>query len=64
MSMDYPTHPGISIREGCLAGELTVTEAARMLGVARHTLSRVLNGHFRHLTGDGHSPREGRVVKC
>ena len=45
MSMDYPTHPGISIREGCLAGELTVTEAARMLGVARHTLSRVLNGH-------------------
>ena len=45
MSMDYPTHPGISIREGCLAGELTVTEAARILGVARHTLSRVLNGH-------------------
>ncbi len=45
MSMDYPTHPGISIREGCLAGELTVAEAARMLGVARHTLSRVLNGH-------------------
>ena len=45
MSLDDPTHPGISIREGCLAGELTVTEAARMLGVARHTLSRVLNGH-------------------
>ena len=45
--MEYPTHPGISIREGCLAGEITVTEAARMLGVARHTLSRVINGHAR-----------------
>ncbi len=44
MSMEYPTHPGVSIREGCLGGKLTVTEAAGMLGVARHTLSRVLNG--------------------
>lgn len=45
MSIEYPSHPGISIREGCLADRLTVTEAARMLGVARHTLSRLLNGH-------------------
>ena len=45
MSVVYPTHPGVSIRDGCLEGRLTVTEAARMLGVARHTLSRVLNGH-------------------
>lgn len=45
MSIECPTHPGVSIREGCLAGELTVTEAAKMLGVARHTLSRILNGH-------------------
>ena len=44
MSAEYPTHPGVSIREGCLEGRLTVTEAARVLGVARHTLSRVLNG--------------------
>ena len=44
MSLEYPTHPGVSIREGCLEGRLTVTEAARMLGVARHTLSRVVNG--------------------
>ena len=45
MSIEYPTHPGVSIREGCLEGRVTVTEAARMLGVARHALSRVLNGH-------------------
>lgn len=45
MAVEYPTHPGVSVREGCLRGRLTVTEAARMLGVARHTLSRVLNGH-------------------
>jgi addiction module HigA family antidote len=45
MSMEHPTHPGVSIREGCLGASLTVTEAAGILGVARHTLSRVLNGH-------------------
>ena len=45
MASGYPTHPGVSIREGCLEGKMTVTEAARMLGVARHTLSRVLHGH-------------------
>ena len=45
MAVECPTHPGVSIREGCLEGRLTVTEAARILGVARHTLSRVLNGH-------------------
>lgn len=45
MATEYPTHPGVSIKEGCLGDELTVTEAARRLGVGRHTLSRVLNGH-------------------
>ena len=40
------THPGRSIKENCLDPlGLNVTEAAKMLGVARHTLSRVLNGH-------------------
>ncbi|MDE0704235.1 MAG: HigA family addiction module antitoxin [Rhodospirillaceae bacterium] len=39
-------HPGRSIRENCLEPlGLNVTEAAKILGVARHTLSRVLNGH-------------------
>ena len=46
MAMKNPPHPGSSIRENCLdALGLNVTEAARVLGVARHTLSRVLNGH-------------------
>ena len=37
---------GRSIRENCLDPlGLNVTEAAKVLGVARHTLSRVLNGH-------------------
>ena len=46
MGMKNPPHPGLSIRENCLAPVgLSVTEAAKVLGVARHTLSRVLNGH-------------------
>ena len=44
--MKNPPHPGRSIKENCLDPlGLNVTEAARVLGVARHTLSRVLNGH-------------------
>ena len=46
MAMKNPPHPGRSIRENCLEPlGLNVTEAAELLGVARHTLSRVLNGH-------------------
>ena len=46
MPMKNPPHPGRSIRENCLDPlGLSVTEAARVLGVARHTLSRVLSGH-------------------
>ena len=44
--MKSPPHPGLSIKENCLDPlGLSVTEAANLLGVARHTLSRVLNGH-------------------
>ncbi len=39
-----PPHPGRTIRDGCLVDGMTVGEAAAKLGVARHTLSRVLNG--------------------
>jgi len=43
--MKTPPHPGRSIKDACLdAVGLNVTEGARVLGVARHTLSRVLNG--------------------
>ena len=46
MPMKNPPHPGPGIRENCLEPlGLSVTEAAGILGVARHTLSRVLNGH-------------------
>lgn len=45
MPMKNPPHPGHSIKDACLEPlKLTVTDAARVLGVARHTLSRVLNG--------------------
>ena len=46
MAMSKPPHPGRSIRANCLDPlGLNVTNAARVLGVARHTLSRVLDGH-------------------
>ena len=46
MAMKNPPHPGRSIKENCLDPlDLNVSEAAKVLGVARHTLSRVLNGH-------------------
>ena len=46
MPMKNPPHPGRSVRENCLDPlGLSVTETAAILGVARHTLSRVLNGH-------------------
>jgi addiction module HigA family antidote len=39
------THPGRSVKMNCLdALGLSVTEAAKVLGVARHTLSRLVNG--------------------
>lgn len=44
--MFNPPHPGETLREDVLpALGLTVTEAARQLGVTRTALSRVLNGH-------------------
>ena len=46
MSMKNPPHPGVSLRQNCIDAEgLTITDAARRLGVARHTLSRVVHGH-------------------
>ncbi len=43
--MKNPPHPGNSIKEACLdASGLNVTAGAAVLGVARHTLSRVING--------------------
>lgn len=41
-----PLHPGEIIKELCVeATGLTVTEAAKKLGVDRTTFSRLVNGH-------------------
>ena len=46
MPMLNPPHPGETIRELCLEPlYLSVTAAAEGLGVARKTLSELLNGH-------------------
>lgn len=43
--MKNPPHPGLSVRHDCLDPlGLSVTEAARRLGVSRKQLSDVLNG--------------------
>lgn len=45
MEMFNPAHPGEILKELCLDPlELTVTEVARTLGVARKTLSELVNG--------------------
>ena len=44
--MFNPPHPGLTLRDDVLpALGLSITEAAEQLGVARVTLSRMLNGH-------------------
>ncbi len=45
MKMHNPPHPGEVLRDLCLTPlRLTVTDAARALGVSRKTLSSILNG--------------------
>jgi len=42
--MQNPVHPGAIVREDCLAElELSVSEAARRLGVGRQALSNLVN---------------------
>lgn len=46
MAMFNPAHPGEVIKELCIAPlELSVTDAAKALGVSRKALSALLNGH-------------------
>ena len=45
MPMKNPPHPGLSVRINCLEPcGLSVTEGAKVLGVSRQALSRLLNG--------------------
>jgi antitoxin HigA-1 len=47
MEMHSPTHPGEIIREDCIKPlGLSVTAAARGLGVSRQSLSELLNGRM------------------
>jgi addiction module HigA family antidote len=46
MPMKTPPHPGLSVRHDCLEPlGLSVTDAAKRLGVSRKQFSDVLNGH-------------------
>lgn len=57
--MFNPPHPGETLREDILpALGLTVTEAARQLGITRTALSRILNGHA------GISPEMARRIEA
>jgi len=44
MSMQNPVHPGSIVREDCIeASDMSVTEAAAMLGVSRQALNNIVN---------------------
>ncbi|MGQ0665037.1 MAG: HigA family addiction module antitoxin [Pseudomonadota bacterium] len=46
MPMKNPPHPGLSVRHDCLEPlALSVTEAAKKLGVSRKQLSDIVNCH-------------------
>lgn len=46
MPMKNPPHPGRIVYEECILPlSLTITDAARGLGVTRNSLSRLIHGH-------------------
>lgn len=45
MAMKNPSHPGLSVKHDCLEPlGLSVTKAAKVLGVTRQTLNDLVNG--------------------
>ena len=45
MTMKKPPHPGLSVRHDCIESlDLSITEAADILGVTRQTLNNLVNG--------------------
>jgi len=45
MAIKNPPHPGLSVRHDCTDHcDLTITEAADILGVTRQTLNNLVNG--------------------
>jgi len=46
MAIHKPLHPGLIVKDALIDNtDLSVTDAAKLLGVTRTTLSRLLNGH-------------------
>jgi len=46
MTMENPPHPGEIVRDLCIEPlGLTITQAAKGLGITRKTLSLLVNGH-------------------
>lgn len=44
MPMKFPPHPGRHVRVNCLeASGMSITRAAALIGIARGTLSRIVN---------------------
>jgi addiction module HigA family antidote len=45
MGMKNPPHPGLSVRHDCIEPlDLSITAAAKILGVTRQTLNNLING--------------------
>ena len=45
MTIKNPPHPGLSVRHDCIEPlDLTITEAANILGVTRQALNNLVNG--------------------
>lgn len=44
LKMKNPAHPGAIVRDAIEETEITISQAAIRLGVARNTLSRLVNG--------------------
>lgn len=44
MPMKNPTHPGVIVKSSLADLGLSVTDAAKVLGVARPTVSKLVNG--------------------
>ena len=55
MIMHNPPHPGEILKQLCLEPlGLTITEAAKALGISRKSLSAIVNGLGRHQPGMAH----------
>ena len=60
MAMKNPAHPGRVVRNACLEPlGLSVTAGAKVLGVTRQTLTKIVNGRSGISAQMAHPPGEG-----